>query len=239
MTDSAGRPAAVVSVHDVMPETLGRVEAVLALAEGLGVPPPTLLVVPGRRWEDDPLRRLGRLAAAGYPLAAHGWSHRVECFGGFYHRLHGAVVSRDVAEHLALDGAGVCALMCRSYGWFAAHGLPSPTLYVPPAWALGPLAAAQRQRLPFAHIEVARGVVEVASGRLRPLPLAGFEADTPLRAAFLRSWNRAQVALAHRRPLRIGIHPRDLELPLSDQLRALLQRDFRFLSYDEAMAVVT
>ncbi len=54
-----------------------------------------------------------------------------------YHRLHAALISRDVAEHLSRPAHELVALVHRCHGWFAAHGLPAPTLYVPPAWALG------------------------------------------------------------------------------------------------------
>ncbi len=231
-----GAPAAVVSIHDVMPETLDDVEALLALCTGAGVPAVTLLVVPGRPWSDAHLARLAAMARAGHPLAAHGWRHGVDRYGGLYHRLHGALLSRRVAEHLALDEAGIAALMARSHAWFEAQGLPAPSLYVPPAWALGWVSPGTLRSLPFRRVEVLRGVLEVASGRLEPLPLVGFEADTPVRAAVLGAWNRAQTAAARRRgrPLRIGIHPGDLRLRLAGPLRALLGRPFRYLDYTEA-----
>jgi len=236
------RPAktpALLSIHDVMPETLDRVEAMLAFCARREIRQVTLLVVPGRRWQPAQLARLRRLASRGYTMAAHGWHHRVAQFGGLYHRLHGALLSRRAGEHLALDGAGIVNLMHRSHAWFNVNGLPPPSLYVPPAWALGRLPDGAGQALPFAQVEVLRGIVNPATGRLHRLPLLGFEADSPWRAGSLRVWNFCQLRLAHhtQSPVRIGLHPYDFELRLGDSVKRLLQQPFRYLGYGEALAI--
>ncbi|MFP4155177.1 MAG: polysaccharide deacetylase family protein [Halothiobacillaceae bacterium] len=229
--EPAGR--ALLSIHDVMPETLDRVEAVLGLCRDRGIPPLTLLVVPGRAWHADEIERLRAWARAGHELAAHGWFHEIERFGGLWHRLHGLLLSRRVAEHLSLSPEDVLALMQRAHGWFAEHDLPPPQLYVPPAWALGRLPGDAAQRLPFRRIEVLSGIIEVPDWRLTRMPLAGFEADTSLRAAGLSLFNRQQWRLARRRdlPLRIGIHPNDLQLRLADSLQQMLAAPFRYEAY--------
>jgi uncharacterized protein len=226
-------PRCLLSVHDVMPETFPRVEAILTRLALLGDPPVTLLVVPGRAWTPAQLARLRAWAAAGHTLAAHGWHHRVERLGGFGHWLHARLLSRAVAEHLALDSAGIAALMHRSAAWFGEHDLPAPRLYVPPAWALGRLRARDRAGLPFARVEVTRGLLEPVSGRLEVLPLIGFEADTAWRRGLLRGWNGWQVRRARRdgRPVRFSLHPDDFSLLLRDQLEALLARPWRFEAY--------
>lgn len=224
---------ALVSIHDVFPATLGRVERIvedLLAREHRRI---MLLVVPGHHWDAPGIRRLAAWQEAGIELAAHGWSHRVDCVRGPYHRLHAALISRDAAEHLALDADGIAALMQRSHDWFVARGLDAPATYVPPAWALGAIDRDRLRQLPYRQIEVARGLLSTASQRLRPLPLAGFEADTVARATFLRGWNRIQVRLARLsdRPLRIGIHPHDPELRLASDLYRLLDQPMRSESY--------
>ncbi|WP_339642416.1 polysaccharide deacetylase family protein [uncultured Porticoccus sp.] len=231
------QPRAVLSMHDVMPETLSLVEDFLAFCSTHAIPPMTLLVVPGCDWRDEQLDRLRDLAGLGHELAAHGWLHRVGTPQSLYHRLHSTLLSRNVAEHLALDGESILALMRRSHAWFAEHDLPAPSLYVPPAWALGAVARQSLASLDFARIEVLRGVLDLRTAHLHPLPLVGFEADSGFRAAILRLWNSSQTGMARisRRTLRIGVHPQDLNLRLGGSLRELLKERWHFISYGDVL----
>ena len=227
---------ALVSVHDVMPETLDRVAGLLELLGRRGIAPATLLVVPGRDWDARGLARLRAWARAGHELAAHGWSHRAPRLRSARARAHARVISRHAGEHLDRGSREIRALIQRSHGFFAANGLPRPALYVPPAWALGALRPADRVGLPVRRIETLAGLLELDTGRLRPLPLVGFEADTAARAATLRAANGAQRALARAtgRPLRVAIHPHDRRLRLSADLDRLLAEPLRPLAYAEA-----
>ncbi|HKK18644.1 MAG TPA: polysaccharide deacetylase family protein [Opitutales bacterium] len=246
---------ALVSIHDVMPHTLGRVERILDWLKALEVPPVTLLVVPGRPWAPEQIDRLRDLAAAGYELAAHGWRHETAP-RHLYHRLHAALISRQVAEHLDLDSRGIRQLMQRSRDWFAQNELPLPDFYVPPAWALGPISKAELAQAPYRLVETTRGLWHKAADasqrasataetepehpgknppplRFQKLPLTGYEADTLAREYFLRCWNAAQARSAGRkqRPLRISIHPDDLDLRVADQMKRQIQAVETFLPY--------
>lgn len=214
----------LLSVHDVMPETLAPVADILARLRRHRLPPATLLVVPGCRWHADELVQLRRWQLQGHELAAHGWRHRARNIRGLHHRLHAALISRDAAEHLALSADEIAELMRRAHDWFARNGLDAPELYVPPAWALGALPRTALRDLPYARVETTAGFIDAASGRLDPVPLVGFEADTKARAAALSAWNRGQLLLARSsgRPLRVGIHPQDFQLRLADALERLL-----------------
>lgn len=220
-------PKALFSLHDVMPETLTACEVILDRVEKLQGSPPALLVVPGRDWTRGQLQRLRNWERRGCELLAHGWLHRTEPHGR-WHRLHAALISRNVAEHLALDRDGIASLMRRSRQWFGEQGLALPRSYVPPAWALG-LPAGQLGDAPYDTIETLTGV-HLRTGRgdwqFRRLPLVGFEADTPSRALCLAALNRVSCNHARRRglPLRIAIHPRDPELHLSGALQRLLHQ---------------
>jgi len=230
--------AAIVSVHDLMPTTLERVKRILELLANAGVPPATLLVVPGRSWTEVQLDSLRGLAHRGHPLAGHGWMHRAtEGPRTLYHRGHARLISRNEAEHLSRPSGEVSSLIRRCYSWFAQTGLPSPDLYVPPAWAMGALALKDLRALPFRRYEILRGLVDGPTGRTRWLPLAGFEADTTFRKTSLRAWNAWNVLLATRTglPLRISIHPGDLDLLLAKDLERMVRSPWQFVREADVM----
>jgi predicted deacetylase len=233
MSPSETAPRALVSVHDLMPATMPAVRRTLALLEHHAVHPVTLLVVPGSGWDAAGIDELRALERAGYRLAGHGWAHRAPHIRGLRHRLHSLFLSRNVAEHLALERDGILALMRRCRAWFEAQGLSLPTLYVPPAWALGELSANDLRRADlFQRVEVFSGVLDVASGRLTRSPVLGYEADASLRVPVLRLWN----ALGRRRAaacrwVRVGIHPGDIDHPLRADLIADLGRFRHFADY--------
>lgn len=230
-----GPPKCLVSIHDVMPETLDAVDHSLAILAESAVRPITLLVVPGRAWETDAIDRLKRYADQGHRLAAHGWHHRAKHVRGLYHRLHGMLLSRRVAEHLALDAEGILELMRNSRHWFLEQGLSAPTLYVPPAWAMGRISAARlKAEGPFARYEVFGGILDSAADRWVPTPMLGYEADQPGRVLPLRLWNSLNRLRARRaNHLRIGIHPFDLRYRLAEDLRRDLKQYRNVTDYDD------
>lgn len=236
-TDSAPLQA-LVSVHDLMPQTMPAVRKTLTLLERHNLAPVTLLVVPGRSWNRVGIADLRQLQRDGYRLAGHGWLHHAERLGGLYHRLHSLLLSRCVAEHLALDESGIIALIQRCHAWFGDHGLESPTLYVPPAWAMGTVASERlRGECEFKLYEIFDGVIDAGTGRTRPLPLLGYEADDALRGLFLRYWNQWNRHRAARkgRPIRIGLHPFDIDYRLVAQLEHDLARRIVPIAYDDLL----
>ena len=213
------------SVHDVMPETLDRVDRILAELDQHGWPPATLLVVPGRDWADDSLARLHDYADRGHALAGHGWTHSVPRLRNLRHRVHSALISRRAAEHYSLDGLGVETLMRRCRQWFDVQGLPAPSLYVPPAWALGPVSASRLAGVGFRYVETLSGIHDFKTGRVARLPVLGYEADTRLRALLLRGSNASALGLGRvRGAVRLAIHPYELELKLADDLLAVIRQ---------------
>lgn len=224
-TDKMDDARPLVSVHDLMPETLSPVLDILARLGEAGLAPATLLVVPGCDWSRDQLRTLKSLERAGHELAGHGWRHRAERIAGPGHWLHSRLISRQVAEHLCLTEDQIAALIGRCFGWFGDVGLQAPALYVPPAWAMGPIARTRLATLPFRYYEALTGIYDAARDRFRRLPLLGYEADDRLRAWSLRLSNGLNRAWANSdRPLRLAIHPRDLALRLDADLLRDLRR---------------
>lgn len=223
----------LVSIHDVMPETRSRVSEILEQLSALPPGAVTLLVVPGKDWHADDLDWLRDLSERGYPLAGHGWRHRCDPPRGVRHRLHSALISRDAAEHLSLDEAGIVSLIRDCHRWFVEHGLTPGPLYVPPAWALGAVEKTRLSALPFRYYETLGGLYDAREKHFQPMPLLGFEADTPVRALGLNLFNRVNflTALATGRPLRVAIHPQDLQLRLGEQVLPWVRRLERPLAY--------
>lgn len=212
------------SIHDVMPETLDRVGEQLEMIREHCPGPVTLLVVPGKPWTEAEIARLRGWAAEGHALAGHGWSHRARRIRGLRHRAHSLFISRDCAEHLALDGAGIIELMTRNRQWFEQHDLPTPSLYVPPAWALGPVGAEALRGTGYERVETMSGYLEIASGRFERRALIGFEAASAWQVPVLKLSNAFNRLLSRWLPLRIALHPDDHRLPLKNDLVAALVR---------------
>ncbi|MFW5636431.1 MAG: polysaccharide deacetylase family protein, partial [Thermodesulfobacteriota bacterium] len=213
----------LVSIHDVLPQTLHQVDGILSRLSTIGVESITLLVVPGVDWEKEDLLYLACKQKSGIHLAGHGWFHRCTPRTP-YHRLHSRCFSRSVAEHLALNEPEIFDLMTRCHRWFSDTGLTPPRLYVPPAWALGIPGRRLHRQVPFRYVETLTGIQDTIRNRFHPLPLVGFEADTALRKYLLRLVNRIQIGAAQalHRPIRIAIHPDDFKLKLARDLDHLL-----------------
>ena len=229
--------SSVLSVHDVMPECFDDILRILEQLDQWNVSPVTLLVVPGRQWSPQQLGTLQELQQAGFVLAGHGWQHEVIRRKGLYHKLHGLILSRMVAEHLSLTEQGIAELITRCHNWFVMHELTAPYLYVPPAWAMGRISRKVLDTLPFMHYENFAGVYHSRWQSFTRLPLAGYEADNPLRHRVLNLWNRYSEHRARRQrvPLRICIHPRDLHLGLFEQIKRHVAETEVFMSYDDAV----
>ena len=225
---------AVISIHDVMPSTLDDVGRQLRLLREHRIGNVTLLVVPGLDWQPSQINTLRRWHDNGCHFAGHGWMHTCKV-RGLWHRLHSMVLSRDVAEHLALSSDEIVNLLSRCADWFGTHKLPTPELYVPPAWALGSVDVRRLSDSPFSMFETLTGVLCTRPHQFLRLPLVGFEADTRMRELSLRLLNQTNVAAADwlSRPVRIGLHPSDLRLRLRDQIADLLSRGFETVSYAE------
>ncbi|WP_317930178.1 polysaccharide deacetylase family protein [Halioxenophilus sp. WMMB6] len=212
---------ALVSVHDVMPETLAEVEQILAKLSAAQVSPEKvyLLVVPGRQWQASQIAQLSTWQQRGYQLAGHGWQHVIRRKRGIKHQLHSLFISRNVAEHLSLSGDEISQLISDNYHWFHANGLPPPDLYVPPAWAMGAVSKAELQQLPFRYYEFSSGLFDAHAQQFLTLALTGYEADQYWRVPFLWLWNQLNVKwLSRARVLRIAIHPYDFHYHLHDSI---------------------
>lgn len=215
----------LISIHDVMPETLGRVEQLFDHIQSFGDYPVTLLIVPGRDWQPEDIQRLQSLIEKGAVLCGHGWFHKARKISGIKHRLHSLFISRDVAEHLALKRSELIDLVEECFQWFANNHLPAPELYVPPAWAMGALNQRDLEQLPFVQYELINGIYDCRDKKFHRNPMVGFEARDKWRIPFIRIWNFINFRRARKQGLlRIGIHPDDHILPLARDMDLYLSR---------------
>ncbi|WNO10671.1 DUF2334 domain-containing protein [Teredinibacter sp. KSP-S5-2] len=216
---------AVISIHDVMPETMAHTFELLKLCTHLQPFHIYLLIVPGLNWQPHQIEQLKELETQGYQLAGHGWQHHCKEIKTIKHRLHSVFISRNVAEHLSLTTEQLHQLILRNYNWFIDSGFNAPELYVPPAWAMGNLPKTTLKDLPFKYYETTNGIYHVTSNNFKRLPLAGFEADNTWRKIALNLWNQInQAAASQTSPLRIALHPYDLDLKLHTQLKTLVSQ---------------
>lgn len=225
---------ALVSIHDVMPETLDQVQGLIDCLPPAARLHCLLLVVPGRDWQVHQVEQLRRWQRQGFELAGHGWSHRAPERRSLYHRMHSALISRNAAEHLSRSRRDLIELLTLCHQWFEHRELTPPRVYVPPAWALGALHREDLEVSPFRYFESTRGIYCSRLGIYRYLPLVGFEADNAWQAVGLRLWNRINLAWAgSNRPLRLALHPGDLQLKLAKDLLAQLDRLSSCLKFDD------
>lgn len=222
---------ALVSIHDVMPANLDRILGIISFLRGKGVRSITLLIVPGKDWRPRDIEQLQKLQEdTDIGFAGHGWHHGIDGFGSLWHRLHGLLISRKEAEHLSLAADKIAGLILKNHEWFAAVGLKPPELYVPPAWAMGKISRKKLDTLPFRYYETLVGVYDAKRGCTRPMAVCGYMADTRARSLALRATNAVnRFALPF--PLRIAIHPEDLDLLLAPDLADCLEKDYHFSSY--------
>lgn len=208
-----------ISIHDVMPSTLAKTLRIIDFLTERNVPGVTLLVVPGKNWKEQDINVLRHLQNQGHELVGHGWYHHVLKRKSLYHKLHGLFFSRMVAEHLSLSEDEIAQLIERCHKWFRLHEMHTPSLYVPPAWAMGHICRSRLRELPFTRYEYLTGVYDVSHDRFHRLPLLGFEADTNWRKIAIRLSNSLNLLLAQRAEVcRIAIHPHDLDLLMRSDL---------------------
>ncbi|MDH3646943.1 MAG: polysaccharide deacetylase family protein [Gammaproteobacteria bacterium] len=226
-------PVWLVSVHDLMPDTIGAVQDLVQQLDQLQVTPLTLLVVPGGAWSTADIEWLRSRQNRGDNLAGHGWIHLAAPARDFYTSIHSRFFSRGVAEHLPLDSQEISTLIRNCYDWFVANDFAEPDLYVPPAWAMGRISRQQLRELPFQSYESLSGVYDATNDLFQRLPLMGFQADTKLRALSLRVSNTLNIGAAKiNGRLRVAIHPHDLELRMREDLLRLLSTPARCRAYD-------
>lgn len=225
----------LVSLHDVTPAHLPRLEEIVAFLDRIGVGPRfAMLVVPDfwSRWpvrEDGAFRDwLRRQAARGVEIVLHGYTHRDEV-------RHRHPWRRWQARFLTAGEGEFLGLSVREAEVRLAAGralleeiLGQPVEgFVAPAWLYGP---GSRKALTAADFAIAEGrwsVWSPRSGRtLAHGPVVAYAGRTRGRLMASVFWSRlAEALLAPCRTLRFAIHPHDFDHPpLKREIERFLRR---------------
>ena len=228
---------ALVSIHDITPETIPAMLDIIKLLKNMNIFPASLFIVPGVKWSTENLNTIRELQNAGYELVCHGWLHECGEKKTIMHKIHGAILSRNAAEHLSRSAENIAELITRGFHWFNEAGLGQPAFYAPPAWAMGGISLHALRELPFKYYEFLTGFYHCRARSFYRLPLVGYEADTRQRVPSLVLMNMLNEGFAHcfSRPLRIAIHPDDFSYLLAESLKSILSRHKTFISYEGAM----
>ncbi|MBW2732975.1 MAG: DUF2334 domain-containing protein [Deltaproteobacteria bacterium] len=215
-----------VEVHDVTPALWPEVHSLVHQLTCLGVPHPTLLVVPeyeereGRRWDlrEQPhfVEWLKGLAESGAEIVQHGLTHRASGPhpGGIRAALMHHVYSRGCAEFADLDFISARKRLRRGRRILEDCGLTSLG-FVAPAWQQSEqaLAAVAAEGFAYSAFFDSLWTAEKPNQRVYA-PGLTFAAGHSLVDYGKRIYMRGVERLAAKEPLlRVALHPEDARLP--------------------------
>lgn len=217
MRNTPDKPAMIVSLHDVSPESWpdyrGLVEA-LADDPGLIF---THLVVPdfhGRGRLDrhaDFCRDMDRRLDAGDELVLHGFTHRDE---GPPPRTPGDFLRRRILTHEAefggLDAGSAARKLEAGIKLFRALDWPLCG-FVPPGWQINAEARRTLSSLGFRYTADAHAFYRLPGWQGLPMPTLVWSARSPCRRALFSRINQARLYRYRNAPvIRLALHPVDL-----------------------------
>ena len=223
-----------ISIHDVHPNNLHKIiEIINLLFEKYNIRKITLLVIPGLNWNNKQIKILKTLQEKkGIELAAHGWYHKSNPIKTIYHYIHSKLISADSAEHLSRSKPSIIKLLNDSHLWFINQGLNSPTLYVPPAWALGNIYQEDLSTLPFNEFEMISGIF--INNKFIFIPLIGFKTKTYFEFIIVKVLNFINyLSYSFFGLMRIAIHPDDFNLLLKGDIDKYLRKITTNFSFSE------
>ena len=223
-----------ISIHDVGPNNLDKIISIINLLfDKYNIDKITLLVIPGLDWNNKQINILKTLQEKeGIELAAHGWHHKSNPTKTMYHYIHSKLISENSAEHLSKSKLSIIKLLNNSHSWFINQGLNSPTLYVPPAWALGNMGEKDLSALPFNEIEIISGVF--INNKFIFIPLIGFKTKTYFKFIIVKVLNFINyLSYSFFGLMRIAIHPDDFNLLLKCDIDKYLRKITANFSFNE------
>lgn len=205
-----------IAIHDVAPVTWNACCRLLAMLNGFGRVPVTLLVVPHFHRQHRIQQNLGFVEdineriASGDEVALHGFSHRDDVdASGLSGLIRRRVLSAGEGEFAALSAdeaarrvdAGLAIF--EELGWHAEG-------FVPPAWLLSRGARAALRSSGLRYFTDHTGITLLRSGRRIVAPAITFSPRSAVRRIASRAWARAaRKCFQSTSIVRVGLHPAD------------------------------
>ncbi|NUN93178.1 MAG: DUF2334 domain-containing protein [Verrucomicrobiae bacterium] len=216
----------IVSIHDISPFHFHPVQRQVNEMARLGVKRMSLLVIPRHRdtgsLDQHPalVGWLRRWQEEGHEIVLHGWRHALpegqmkspiqgRLRRWFYEELYTA---RE-AEFFALDRASALRLVEQGLSAFSVHGLHAQG-FVAPAWLLNSQVEEALRDAGLLYTTTRTEIVHLPSRARFPATSCVWSTRAAWRRGASLLWNaRLARRLAAREPMRVGIHPTDLDSP--------------------------
>ena len=231
-------PSLIVSLHDVAPHSFQRVRRqVEALAEW-GITRTSLLVVPHfhgeKRLDEDPAlcQWLLECQNKGHEVVLHGWAHEGSKFKvqsskfnpwtkWFFENLY----TSGEAEFLTLSYEAASEHMVSGLEMLRKLGFKI-TGFIPPAWLMNPDVERAGRDLGLSYTNTISHLIHLPSGKHYPTRSCVWSTRAAWRRACSKTWNASLFRrLGPVDPLRISLHPSDLEYPaIWGQIKQLVGR---------------
>jgi uncharacterized protein len=224
----------IVSLHDVTSSTFPKIERQLSDLSRIGVTRTSLLVIPhyhGREEMDKDSHlcdELKKYQERGHEIVLHGWKHLSKEVKGqpndlshwFYRNLYTA----NEAEFLSLDYETASSLIRKGQEMFAQKNL-NPKGFIAPAWLMNNQVERALKDLGFQYTNNVSELIDFAKDRRIPTRSCVWSTRAAWRSYASLAWN---ALLFHRlqdiEPLRISLHPGDLDQPrVWRQVKKLIQ----------------
>ncbi len=232
-----GRPAFVVSMHDVSPLTREIFTAMLSDLGSLGLRKCSLLVIPDHHHRrhflsDAPFCRwLERLAGDGHELVVHGYYHQREARAAetWTQRMVTRVYTLGEGEFYDMPKAEAGRLLGLALEEFGRLDAPAPTGFIAPAWLLGEEAAVAVREAGFRYTTRLRGVEDFARGGYVGSQSLVYSCRNAWRRNASLVWNGGLVRRLGGNPIiRLGLHPPDFQhRRVWEQIRRIVREKVR------------
>lgn len=213
--------ALYVSIHDVHPASLDRVQEIRRALKGVGVDRVTLLAVP---WYHNKLSMakdfrlvayLHERVGLGDEVVMHGvthlWDERLGVgFRGAFWRLFEKILTDHEGECLGMDQESLLERLKRGMSMFADAGL-FPSGFVAPGWMLAKKHWAVVKRAGFGYLATFGWLVDLHRGLAIRSRVVSGSVRTALRKRLALPYVRLGVRLQRSSILRVEFHPGDAD----------------------------